>query len=224
MANPLTAHEKELIQKYFGTTIEELSPATFKQKLKELRVKYHPDQFQKFEDDTILEMAKERFQEIQTLAEKIEAYHKGENIGTPPGAKAKMKRDFMSPEALFATKKMKIEIKTSDKDLKYHLFGSFYRWLQYGDTFKVPDTGGTIIMDEDHRGTRIGFEEVVRIYLTFGEEDIVEDIVSWLSGKIGDRANSLIIGKELVDNSYEAILQSIKKQSFLRLAAPPSEN
>ena len=223
MANPLTRHEKELIRKYFGMTIEELSPTAFKQKLKELRVKYHPDQFQKFDDETILEMAKEPFQEIQTLAEKIEAFHKGENIGTPPGAKAKMKRDFMSPEALFATKKMKIEIKTSDKDLKYHLFGSFYRWLQYGDTFKIPKTGGTIIMDEDHRGTRIGFEEVVRIYLTFEEGEVVEDIVDWLVGKIAGRANSLIIGKELVDNDYQAILQSIKKQSFLRLAAPPSQ-
>ena len=222
MANPLTAHEKDLTQKYFGTTVEELSPSAFKEKLKELRIKYHPDQFQKFADDTILEMAKERFQEIQILAEKIEAFHKGEKMGAPPGAKTKMKRDFMSPEALFATKKMKIKIKTSDKDLKYHLFGSFYRWLQYGSTFKIPNTGGTIIMDEDHHGTRIGFQEVVRIYLTFEEGEVVEDIVNWLMGKIAGRANSLIIGKELVDNDYEAIVQSIKKQSFLRLAAPPT--
>jgi hypothetical protein len=224
MNNPLTSHEKELVQKYFGTTVEKLPTATFKQKLKELRVKYHPDLFQKFEDDTILEMAKERFQEIQTLAEKIEAFHKGGNIGTPVDTKTKMKRDFMSPEALFATKKMKIEIKTSDKDLKYHLFGSSYRWLQYGQNFRIPKTGGRIIMDEDHRGTRIGFEEVVRIYLTFDEGEVVETIVEWLIGKIEGRANSLIIGKELVNNNYEAVVQSIKKQSFLRLAAPPTDS
>ena len=219
MANPLTSHDKDLIQKYFGVSLEELSPMVFKQKLKELRVKYHPDQFQKFEDETIQEMAKERFQEIEALGKKVEAYLNGET-GPPPGSQTKMKRDFMSPEALFATKKMKIEIKTADKDLKYHLFGSFYRWLQYGDTFKIPKTDGTIIMDEEHRGTKIGFEEVVRIYLTFGEEAIIEDMVSWLFGKIEGRANSMIIGDELVKNNYDEIVASIKKQSFLRIGPP----
>lgn len=54
--------------------------------------------------------------------------------------------------------------------------------------------GGMIIMDEDYWGIWIGFEEVVWIYLIFGEEDIVEDIVSWLVGKIEDWVNFLIIG------------------------------
>lgn len=216
MAQHIEKHEKDLIQKYFGVPLEELRPETFKQKLKELRVKYHPDQFEKFEEATIQEMAKEQFQQIETLAAKITAYLKGETLNSP-GSQTKMKRDFMSPEAIFAFKKMKIEIKTSDKDLKYHLFGSFYRWLQYGDTFKIPNTGGTIIMDEDHRGSRIGFEEVVRIYLTFGEGDVIEEIVNWLFGKIEGRANSLIIGEELVKNEYEEIVESMKKQSFLRI-------
>lgn len=219
MAQHIEKHEKDLIQKYFGLPLEQISPETFKQKLKELRVKYHPDQFEKFEEETIQEMAKERFQEIETLAAKIEQYLEG-GILSKPSSNGQMTRDFMSPEALFAIKKMKIEIKTSDKDLKYHLFGSFYRWLQYGDTFKIPNTAATIIMDEDHRGNRIGFEEVIRIYLTFGEEDVIEEIVDWLFGKIRGRANSLIIGKELVKNEYEEIVQSIKKQSFLRIGPP----
>ncbi|MEZ5039955.1 MAG: hypothetical protein R2828_08685 [Saprospiraceae bacterium] len=216
MAQHIEKHEKDLIQKYFGVPLEELRPETFKQRLKELRVKYHPDQFEKFEEATIQEMAKEQFQQIEALAAKIEPYLKGEMLNSS-GSQTKMKRDFMSPEAVFASKKMKIEIKTSDKDLKYHLFGSFYRWLQYGDTFKIPNTGGTIIMDEDHRGSRIGFEEVVRIYLTFGEGDVIEEMVGWLFGKIEGRANSLIIGEELVKNEYEEIVESMKKQSFLRI-------
>ena len=217
----ITRQDKELISKYFGKALEELDATTFKQQLKVLRQKYHPDRFEQFEDETVREMATERFQSIELLANKIEAYFQGKISVTNAGT-ATRRSTFDAEGAVYGAKKMKIEIKTSDKELKYDLFGTFYKWLQYGETYNIPDTGAKIIMDEEQRGNRIGYQEIIRIYLTFNEEDVIEEIVDWMYARIKERADSLIIGKELVQNEYEEIVLSIKKQSFLRIEAPSS--
>jgi len=221
MEQGITHQDREAIQKYFERPLESITPDYFKKKLKTLRAKYHPDQFEKFEDETIQEMATERFQTIERLAAKIEQLLSG-RTQWQANATAQTQAEFMSKDAVFSTKKMKIEVKTSDKDLKYDMFERFYRWLQYGETFHIPNTSATIIMDEDQYGRRIGYQETIRIYLAFGEEQAVEEVVDWLFGKIAGRADSLIIGEELVQNDYEQILRSIKKQTFLRLEAPSS--
>lgn len=222
MDQPITTQDKELIVKYFGHALEQLSATEFKRQLKVLRQKYHPDRFEQFEDETVREMATERFQSIERLAAKIEAFFQGKLIGSTSGPAAPPANAYRQQGAVFGARKMKIEIKTADKELKYDLFGTFYKWLQYGETFNIPDTGAKIIMDEEQRGNRIGYQEIIRIYLTFEEADVVEDIVSWLFDRIKERANALIIGKELVPNDYEEILWSIKKQSFLRIEASSS--
>lgn len=207
----LTQTEKEAIQKYFGKPIEELSEADFKQLRKQLRAKYHPDNFEKFEDQTVREMATERFQTIEKLAEKITQYFSQPSAITTIGEK------IFHPAAQFAFDQLKIEIITSDKDLKYNLFGTFYRWLVYGDTYKIPDTKASIIMDENHQGTSIGFRETIRFYLTFGVEDAVEDLVDWLFSRIQGRASSLIIHGDIVNIDRDAMLRAIKKTTFLQI-------
>ena len=132
----ITQSERESIQKYWGKPLEELHPEDFKKIHKQLRAKYHPDNFAKVEDETILEMAKDRFQLIEALAEKLEAFFKGQLQAD------NLKADAFHPDAQFAFDRMKIEIITSEKDLKYHLFGTRYRWLVYGDKFKIPNTKG----------------------------------------------------------------------------------
>lgn len=209
----ISIKEREDIRKYFGVDLKELDNATFEKKKKALRVKYHPDNFEKFEDDTVQEMAKDRFQHIESLASKVEAYLKGD-------VRLKSQHpNFMNTGAIFAAKKLKIEIITQDKDLKYHLFGSGYKWLVWGDSFKIPNTGATIIIDEDHKGYQIGYRETIRMYLTFGENDSIDDMVDWLYGKIQERANYLIIAKEKVAIDALKIAMAIKKVSFLRLEA-----
>ncbi|MCB0640745.1 MAG: hypothetical protein KDC44_03860, partial [Phaeodactylibacter sp.] len=184
MEQPITPQDKELIVKYFGEALEQLSPTDFKRQLKTLRQKYHPDRFEQFEDETVREMATERFQSIERLAAKVEAFFQGTLQPQSSGAASRSSTAYQQAGAVFGARKMKIEIKTADKELKYDLFGTFYKWLQCGETFSIPNTGAKIIMDEEQRGNRIGYQEIIRIYLTFTEEDVVEDIVSWLHDRI----------------------------------------
>jgi hypothetical protein len=125
--------------------------------------------------------------------------------------------DYLRPGAVFAGKRLKIEILTGDKDLKYHLFGTFYRWLQNGDSFKIPGTGGSIVIDEDYSGRRIGFQESVRMYLTFGEADSIEDMAGWLFSKIVGRADKLLVAGEIVEIDLEKIVRAVKRETLLRI-------
>jgi len=209
----ITQSDRESIQKYWGKSLEKLNPEDFRKVHKQLRAKYHPDNFEKFEDETIREMATDRFQLIESLAKKLEAYFDGKI------RPEKLEEKAFHPQAQFAFEKMKIEVITSDKDLKYHLFGTSYRWLVYGDNFKIPNTKKAyLIIDEDHRGNSIGYRETIRMYVTFGINDAVEDIVDWLYERIKGRATSLLIEGEVIPIDRNELLRKIKKTSFLQIA------
>lgn len=208
--------EKEDIKKYYEQMPEELNREDFIKKRKQLRAKYHPDNFEKYEDETVREMATERFQRIESLSEKLDAFLSG-NI---PAAIPTTQSDapvYRHSSAVFAAKRLKIELITGDKDLKYRLFGRKYRWLLFGDEFKIPDTDATIVMDEDHRGNSIGYVETVRFYLTFGEEQQISEIVDWLYPRLSEGVKKLLIDGESVDLHPVSILHAIQKVSFLRL-------
>lgn len=199
----ISTREKEDIQKYFGKQLEELTVEEFRGLIKELRLKYHPDNFEKFGDHTVQEMATERFQQIEALISKLEAWFSG-------GSLAPHSHTF------YAFDGMKIEVVTSDKDLKYHLFGTFYRWLRMGEKFKIPGSANAfIIMDEDHRGVRIGFNETIRMYLTFGREDAIETIVDWLYQHIRGRASYLIIHGAKIEVDATAMLMAVRRPALL---------
>jgi hypothetical protein len=207
----LSLQEKEAIVKFFGKPIEEMNPESYRQLLRELRARYHPDNFEKFGDETVREMATEKFQIIEHLASRIEDHfknHHGIQVSS---------EDFLQNDARFAFDRMKIEINTADKDLKYHLFGTYYRWLVYGDSYKIPGTRAAITIDDSHQGSSIGYRETIRMYLTFGENDSTDDIVRWLFTKIENRADSLIIHKELVQVDFQAILVALRRQSYLSI-------
>jgi hypothetical protein len=160
-------------------------------------------------------MATEKFQTIERLAEKVEAWLTNSQPASNnyPSDVA----DYLRPDAVFAVKRLKIEILTSDKDLKYHLFGTYYRWLQFGDSFKIPNTKASIVIDEDYAGRRIGFQESVRMYLTFNESDSIEDIVNWFYSRVQGRASKLLIAGETVAVELQDIVHAIKKESLLRI-------
>ena len=212
--------ESAEIREWFGAAPENLAEADFRKALRELRAKYHPDNFEKFDDATVRQLATDRFQRIQRLAEKLEAWFQGSALpdaGKAPGARPA--DPIQDPRARFAYQAMKIEIRTSDKDLKYHLFGTFYRWLTLGERFKIPETQAFLIADEDYSGRSIGFMETIRLYLTFEESDPVESIIGWLFPKIEGRADTLLIEGEIIPMEYDAILLAVKKRSFKALGA-----
>ena len=215
MTTAFSNEERRQIEKYFGRRLEELTEPVFTRTLKALRTKYHPDNFAQFDDATIQEMATERFQDIETLGAKLKQHF----AGTLPEATAPAQTApvYMNPAAVFKARKLKVEILTRDKDLKYHLFGRFLRWLSFGETFTIPGTGATLIMDETHRGVRIGYTETIRLYLTFDESDAPEDIIDWLFPRIQDSATSLIINQETVPLRYDAVVAALRQHSFLRI-------
>lgn len=220
-----TEQEQAEIQALFGHRLEDLDAETFKKSLRELRAKYHPDNFERFGDDVVRQLATERFQRIERLAEKIEAWKNGSLPAAtspqpaPPGPAGDPVYD---PRARFAYHQMKIEIRTSDKDLKFHLFGTFYRWLLNGDRFKIPGTQAYIIADESHAGHKIGFVESIRLYLTFEESDTPETIVRWLFEKLVGHADTLFIEGEIVPVEWEAMLWAVKRRSFRGLPSTAS--
>lgn len=213
--------ESREILELFGALPQQLDPEEFKTKLRELRAKYHPDQFEKFGNETVKQMATERFQHIEQLAEKLESFFKrpAAQRSVKPGPSVEPFRD---PRARFSGHDLKIEIRTNDKDLKYHLFGTFYRWLQMGDTFKVPETKARIMADEEHLGRKIGFVETIRFYLSFEEDDPIDTIVQWLFERIEGRADALLIEGDIVPIQYDEVLSTIKRKTFKHLAAGPA--
>ncbi len=213
------------IHELFGAMPEQLDAEAFRTTLRELRAKYHPDNFEKFDDAVVRQLATDRFQRIEWLAEKLENYGLGKSlIATPEssaaGAGVSNEMILSHPAARFAYQAMKIEIRTGDKDLKYHLFSTFYRWLILGERFKIPGAQGAyLIADEGHTGRNIGYVEFIRVYLTFEEPDPVETIVAWLHEKIAGRADLLLIEGDIVPIEYEAMLRVVKMRSFKALAA-----
>lgn len=207
----LSPEEKKEIQEIFGKSLESLDLETFEKLHKEQRLKYHPDKFEQYDDEVVKELANRRFQRIEALAEKVKPLLKGDKQVTSP------QEDIFQEDAQFAFEGMKIEIITKDKDLKYRLFGTRYRWLERGDKFKVPNTEAKIIMDEGHRGNRIGFNETIRMYLSFTESDSLFEITKWLFQSIAGQADALIIQGKRIPVDLQEMMTYIMRKSFLRL-------
>lgn len=210
----ISPEEKKEIQEIFGKSLESLDTETFEQLHKAQRLKYHPDKFEHYEDEVVKELANRRFQRIEALAEKIKPFLKGDNkVSQSP------QEDIFKDDAQFAFEGMKIEIITKDKDLKYRLFGTRYRWLERGDKFKVPNTNAKIVMDEGHAGNRIGFNETIRMYLTFTESDSLFEITKWLFASIAGQADALIIQGRRIPVDLQEMMTYIMRKSYLQLGS-----
>ena len=214
-ANTLDKKEHEEIIVLYGKSVDQMKPEEFEALHKQLRLKYHPDKFAHLGDDTVLEMAHEKFQRIETLGEKIRIYLKADHSKTT--ASVHLDDDLFDENARFATDRMLLEIVTRNKDLKYHLFGTYLRWLERGDAFKIPKTSAKIIIDENHRGSGIGFVETIRLYLAFGEEDSTSAIAQWLFHHLVQQADAIIISGERIPITLDGITHVIRRKSYLGL-------
>ena len=108
---------------------------------------------------------------------------------------------------------------TSDKELKYHLFGTRYRFLEYGDEYTVPNTKASITIDASYRGSGIGYNESIKMYLTFSENDSLEVVIKWLYDKIQQRANSVIVESIVCKIDYDDIIKAIQNKTMMRIGA-----
>lgn len=211
-----TPFETEMIQKYFERLPDELDNETYKKIKNQLRSKYHPDKFEKYENETVKEIMQERFRELESLFKKMEEYFEQENQ-LKSNMVSRATESFLQPEAQYGFDAMRIEIRTSDKELKYHLFGSQLTWLEKGERFKVPGTDAFIIIESDHYGRAIGFMETIKIYLTFTARDSLDAIIEWLHSKLVGKATSLIIEANNIPIDKGSMMQYIKRKSFLQI-------
>lgn len=212
MSEKITQSERQAIRDLYGVGIESMDIESFESLHKKLRQKYHPDQFEKYNDEVVREMAKTRFQQLSRLGEKIRAH-------LLSGAHRRAEPDT-AQRGVYAADGLKIEILTHDKDLKYRLFGTYLRWLEQGDRFPVPDSGAWLIMEQTHRGLSIGFSEAIKIYLTFGEQDSLDHITEWLYEHIAGRAHALLVDGQRVEVNLAEMKGVMQRKTFLRLAEP----
>src|SRR5690349_23904695 len=108
---PFSEQELHEIRELFGVPPEQLDTETFKAKLRELRARYHPDNFEKFDDAVVRQLATDRFQRIERLAEKLERYGFGKTLSAPGGTVVSNAQDdpnWAHPSAQFAYQAMKI--------------------------------------------------------------------------------------------------------------------
>lgn len=213
-AEPLTYTEKQQFEKYFSIAIDAIDMETFQRKRKELLQKYHPDKFEKHDDPLVREMAHDKFRDLEQLCEKAKDW-----LENKQPLKETAPSTALPPEQ-YAADGMYIEVITRDKDLKYHLFGSHYRWLESGDKYEIPGTKAFIRIESNYKGTSIGYSEAIKMYVSFGVNDSVTDIVNWLYNRINGSATSLLIAKQLVAIEPEAMARFIKKKTVLKLQAP----
>jgi len=207
----LTDQDRERIQKYFGKELSEITPDNFKELQREARRKFHPDNFAHFEDETVLEMAKDRFQEIEALSQKLEAYLSGDASAAAPPAE---KED---PNVVYRSEGMNIDIMTTDTTLKFRLFRN--RLIDRGDEVKIKGTQAKLIALEDYHNRSAGFRENIKVMLTFGEQPDLMPVVEWLFRHISGVTSSFVIEGRVVPIEPYAILQAIRRESIKELKA-----
>ena len=213
MSDRITPEDVSKIKKYFNLDLKEVDAEKLKDLQKEARKKYHPDNFSHLDDEVIMDMAKERFQDIERLTHKLAGYLKA-GIDLEEAMKAQPPKDWKVKEK-YASEGMKIDIMTRDKALKYMLFNS--RIIYRGDKMIIPGTNAKIFALEDYSGaSSTGFRENIKILLTFGPDDDIKDIVHWLFRHISGRTSSFVIeGKVVKIDPYE-IMKAIQKESVLQ--------
>lgn len=207
------AHERNKIMEYFGKSPENLTPEEFELAHRVLRSKYHPDKFEKYNNELVKELSLAKFKEIEVLADKLKqffALDAKEDI---------VREDHIGTYPKYAGNNLYIEIITKDKELKYHLFGTKYTFLLAGDKYTIKGTNASIIIDEKHNGRTIGYNESIKMYLTFSEDDSLDDIMMWLYEKIKERATSINIDGNIVHVNFNEMMAVVRQKTILRLGS-----
>lgn len=214
MNDRITEEDKVAIQKLFGKPLQELTAENFKEIQKEARKKYHPDKFTQYEDDLVQEMAKERFQQIEILGQKITQY-----LEVRGGVEEEPDMDEESQMG-YVAEGIHIDIMTGDMQLKYRLFSQ--RIIYRGDKIKIPGTQAKLIALEDYSPrASAGFRDNIKVQLKFGTDDNVNTVVQWIFRHISGVTSSFVIEGQVVKITPLDILRAIKKEARYELGPAP---
>ncbi|MDX1906302.1 MAG: hypothetical protein SF053_04650 [Bacteroidia bacterium] len=219
MSASLSPQDHEDIRKYYGKRLEDLTPETFRVIHRQLQQRYHPDNFEKYDDEAVREMALDRFKRIEALAAGIQAWFATGGQASPAPTPRETPMDH--PDAVFSAHKLRMEIRTSDKDLKYRLFRSYFRWLDKGESYKIPGLKtASLILDEAYAGSSVGFQESVKLYVTFGPEDPIEQVAAWLYAQLQGQATAILIGENRFSVNPAELLLALRRITYRGLRSP----
>ncbi|HEX2618417.1 MAG TPA: hypothetical protein VHL57_12800 [Flavobacteriales bacterium] len=187
--------------------IEDLSITDLREGRAAIHRKYHPDRFGYLKDEALDKLLHDVYVDVQARLRRVEAELLRAGMELPDGHVAKGRT--ISVEAL------RIEVVTQDKELKYRLFRTRYLSLDEGRRIPIPGTGAFLVATSDSNGREIGFQESIRMFLTYHPTDPLKDIVIWLYLGIAGHVRSLWIDGERVEVDPEVMYSAIAKRSLL---------
>lgn len=205
--------ERELIERYFGCSLEALADADYKKLSRQLLARFHPDAYAA-QGPEVVERMTEQFQELQALVQKVRLYFAADV------REDELDERIRDPEARFAYQRMYFEVLTSHKGFKYLIMRTRFAQLERGDRVRIPQSSAFLVVNEDYQGIAVGFQESVKMYLTFHPDDPVEQVVWWLFLHLMlFGIGNLRIEGQRVPVEYEEMLRAVKRKSLLRLEA-----
>ena len=216
----LTDQEKSLLKKYFESDLADLDVDDFKKKKKLLQARFHPDKYEKYDNEEVREMAKEKYQSISQLCERVEAFFNGDDIVK---VKSSSSSSSSSPFGsmgmeIYATEGLLIEIVTKDKELKYRMFGSGLKWMLHGEAYIIKETNAKIRLWDTSGQRAMGFNETIKLTLSFSDDDDIQVIIDWLFTQVMTAVDVLIINKEKVAINRDAVSQLMRKSTIKLLS------
>lgn len=201
-----TRYELDWASDLFRVPVEDMTSEVVQEKRHLFHKQYHPDRFAYLDDTELNKLLNEVYRDMLDRLRRVEEHLLRSDHGL-------MHRKPGDPE--LSAVDLEIQLITQNKDLKYVLFGSYYRWLSKGERFRIPRTDATLTSSGNHRGNAIGFNENIRLYLTYGTQDRLDEIVIWFYTRIVDQVSALWIDDKRVDVEPRAIFNALARMKLL---------
>ncbi|MEO0898449.1 MAG: hypothetical protein AAFY71_18700 [Bacteroidota bacterium] len=159
-------------------------------------------------------MAKERFQAIQMLGKKVNNYLK---LTAEFGEEGEGDlSDDQLPDTGYYTEGIRIDIMTTDMQLKNKIFRQAY--IYRGDKVTIPGTKAKLYALADYSArASAGFRDNIKVQLKFGVEDSIYAIAEWIFKHISGRTTSFVIENKVVNITPGEILHAIRGEALLEL-------
>jgi hypothetical protein len=202
-----TAYELDWASDLFGVPVEDITPEVVQEKRPLVHKRYHPDRFARHADDDLHSVLNEVYRDMMDRLRRIE-----EHVLRGSTTLSAHERRFTGD---LSAEDVRIELITADKDLKYRLFGSHMRWLERGDRFFIPRTRATLISSGGHHGNTIGFNESIKLQLTYSATDALEEIVIWFYTRIVGNITALWVDGQRVEVEPKAMFNALARKKVL---------
>ncbi len=201
-----TTYELDWASDLFRVPVEDMTPETVQEKRHLFHKHYHPDRFAHLDNAELDKLLNEMYRDMLDRLQRVEEYLLRNSHDLHP-EKAR--------QVPLSAVDLEIQLITSDKELKYRLFGSMTRWLDRGERFRLPRTNATLTSSGRHVGNAIGFNETIPLYLTYGHGDPLDEIVIWLYTRIAGHVSALWVDGARVDVDPKAMFNAMARMKVL---------